>query len=271
MLTKSGAKLLDFGLAKTRVPAIAGAGMSMLSTATNLTSQGAILGTFQYMAPEQLEGREADARTDIFSFGAMVYEMLTGRKAFEGTSQASLISAIMSADPPALSVSQPLMPPSLDHVVRRCLAKNPDDRWQTASDTMRELEWIEHGPSLSAGAPPVSAGRVRRERLTWLSIAGLLLLTALGLVAYFQRSSSHAPLVRMSVPAPQGVTSVGSISGSHQTEAWSSQRGRPTASSASISGDSTQWSRVRCHGRKKRCTPSGPRTAVPSRFSLTGS
>src|SRR5438128_1014535 len=108
MLTKSGAKLLDFGLAKTSAPVTVGSGLSMLpTTPPNLTAQGTILGTFQYMAPEQLEGQEADARTDIFAFGAVLYEMLTGRKAFEGKSQASLISAIMSADPPSISGSQP--------------------------------------------------------------------------------------------------------------------------------------------------------------------
>jgi eukaryotic-like serine/threonine-protein kinase len=113
MLTKSGAKLLDFGLAKS-TPAMAGAGLSMLpTTPPNLTAQGTILGTFQYMAPEQLEGKDADARTDIFAFGAVVYEMVTGKKAFEGKSQASLIGAIMHADPPPMSTVQPLTPPVL--------------------------------------------------------------------------------------------------------------------------------------------------------------
>jgi serine/threonine protein kinase/Tol biopolymer transport system component len=209
MLNKLGAKLLDFGLAKTRVSPMAGAGMSMLPTVTNLTSNGAIIGTFQYMAPEQLEGREADARTDIFAFGAVVYEVLTGKKAFEGQSQASLISAIMSADPPPMSISRPLTPQSLDHVVRRCLAKNPDDRWQTASDLMRELEWLADSPPPLAGSPPASARGNARERLMWLSATGLLLLTALGLAVYSRRTSEHATLVRMSVPAPQGVTAVG--------------------------------------------------------------
>ena len=103
MLTKAGAKLLDFGLAKTGAPAVAGAGLSMLpTTPPNLTAQGTILGTFQYMAPEQLEGSEADARTDIFAFGAVLYEMLTGKKAFEGKSQASLIGAILEREPPPI-------------------------------------------------------------------------------------------------------------------------------------------------------------------------
>ena len=143
MLTKSGAKLLDFGLAKARgvnvaqdfSPAVAGRSKdlrhtdSMLpTTPPNLTAQGTILGTFQYMAPEQLEGTETDARTDLFAFGAVLYEMLTGKKAFEGKSQASLISAIMSSDPPPMSSLQPMTPAILDRVVKKCLAKDPDAR-----------------------------------------------------------------------------------------------------------------------------------------------
>ena len=131
MLTKSGAKLLDFGLAKTSAPAVAGAGLSALPTAPpNLTAQGTILGTLQYMAPEQLEGNEADARTDIFAFGAVLYEMLTGKKTFEGKSQASLIAAILERQPAPISSLQPLTPRVLDHIVARCLAKDRDDRWQ---------------------------------------------------------------------------------------------------------------------------------------------
>ena len=100
----------------------------------DLTQQGAILGTFQYMAPEQLEGQEADARTDIFAFGTVVYEMVTGRKAFEGKSQASLIAAILEREPPAMSELQALSPPALDPIVKTCLAKNADDRWQSIGD-----------------------------------------------------------------------------------------------------------------------------------------
>src|SRR5207237_1256017 len=122
MLTKGGAKLLDFGLVKTAASSAGFAGLSMRPTnPPNLTAQGTILGTFQYMAPEQLEGQEADARTDIFAFGAVLYEMLTGRRAFEGKSQASLIGAILHAVPPAIGSVQPLAPDSLDRLVRRCL------------------------------------------------------------------------------------------------------------------------------------------------------
>src|SRR5207249_911216 len=160
MLTKAGAKLLDFGLAKASRPVVAGASLSMLpTTPPNLTAQGAILGTFQYMAPEQLEGQEADARTDIFAFGAVVYEMVTGRKAFQGKSHASLISAIMSSDPSPMASLQPLASPALDRVFRKCLAKDPDDRWQTARDLVDELKWVTQEPKPAVDATPVARAR----------------------------------------------------------------------------------------------------------------
>src|SRR5712691_7080072 len=124
MLTKSGVKLLDFGLAKAMSPVAPQSSLTALPTQPGLTQEGTILGTFQYMAPEQLEGKEADARTDIFAFGAVLYEMATGRKAFSASSQASLISSIMSTDPPAISTVQPMSPPALDRVVKTCLAKD---------------------------------------------------------------------------------------------------------------------------------------------------
>src|SRR6202158_5581200 len=143
MLTKSGTKLLDFGLAKLRQDAAPVTPLSELPTANDpLTAQGTIVGTLQYMAPEQLEGKEVDARTDIFAFGTVVYEMATGKKCFEGKSQASLIAKILETDPPPMSSLQPMTPPSLDRVVKTCLAKDPDDRWQSASDVCDELKWI---------------------------------------------------------------------------------------------------------------------------------
>src|SRR5499425_1091073 len=127
MLTKSGMKLLDFGLAKAIAPPADKASLTSLPTQQGLTQEGTILGTFQYMAPEQLEGKDADARTDIFAFGCALYEMATGRKAFSGTSQASLITAIMSSDPAPISTLQPMTPPALDRAVKTCLAKDPED------------------------------------------------------------------------------------------------------------------------------------------------
>ncbi len=176
MLTKSGSKLLDFGLAKMSV---AGSGPDLSAAPTeqkSLTQPGAILGTFQYMAPEQLEGKEADTRTDIFAFGAVVYEMVTGRRAFEGKSQASLIGAILKDEPPPISTVQTTTPPALDHVIQRCLSKDPDDRWQSAGDVTRELEWIVEGASPASESP-------HRARATGISPRKALLLTAVGVLA----------------------------------------------------------------------------------------
>jgi eukaryotic-like serine/threonine-protein kinase len=165
------AKLLDFGLARRPTVEPVTPTMSTLSVATGkLTAEGTILGTFQYMAPEQLEGKEADARTDIFALGAVIFEMATGRKAFDGASQASLIASILMQHPPVISsiTASDGLPRGLDHLVQRCLAKNPDDRWQTARDVHLELEWI--GGS-AHDAPPVMARprRSRRELIAWSS------------------------------------------------------------------------------------------------------
>jgi Tol biopolymer transport system component len=141
MLTKSGATLLDFGLAKGRVDVVTGPSGSA-ATVQNLTAQGSILGTLQYMSPEQLEGRDADERTDVFALGAVLHEMVTGHKAFEASSHASLIAAILERNPPPVSQVQPVAPAALDRIVSKCLAKNPDARWQSAADLADELRWI---------------------------------------------------------------------------------------------------------------------------------
>jgi len=166
MLTPAGAKLLDFGLAKPTRPAL-GTELAQLPTMSSLTERGTILGTFQYMAPEQLEGRAADARTDLFAFGAVVYEMLTGKKAFEGKSRMSVIAAIMQAEPLPISASRRLAPPLLDHLVKTCLAKDPDARWQSAADVMRQLTWIAEGRASAAAATQP----VRRANLAWIVAA----------------------------------------------------------------------------------------------------
>src|SRR5215467_14282401 len=148
MLTKSGAKLMDFGLAKG-VPAMAAVSSSSLTmeittpVATHpLTGQGFVVGTFQYMSPEQVEGKDADTRSDIFALGSVLYEMATGKRAFTGKSQASIVAAILAAEPQPISSVQPMSPPALDRVVRICLAKDPDERWQTAHDVKLQLQWI---------------------------------------------------------------------------------------------------------------------------------
>ena len=179
MLVKSGAKLLDFGLAKLKATEATEENLSALPTEqANLTAEGTILGTLQYMAPEQLEGKETDSRTDIFAFGAVVYEMATGKRAFEGSSQASLIAAIMGQEPRPMAELQPMTPQLLDQTVKKCLAKDPDERWQTATDLVTSLKWVtEVGTtmdSLPAGASPASWKRA----IPW-SVAGLLGIFAL--------------------------------------------------------------------------------------------
>jgi eukaryotic-like serine/threonine-protein kinase len=175
MLTAGGAKLLDFGLARLRAPAGSATSASHAFPSSQ-TAPGLIAGTLPYMAPEQLEGNEVDARADIFAFGAVLYEMITGRKAFEGTSQASVISAILSSHPPAVAVLQPLTPPALDQVIKNCLAKDRNDRWASAHDVQLQLDWIAAHLSAVTVATGVAQNR-RRELLAWTiaAMAGLAL------------------------------------------------------------------------------------------------
>ena len=208
MITKSGVKLLDFGLAKFRAatPGSVFSGLSVVPTQVDasLTAQGTILGTFQYMAPEQLEGREADARSDIFSFGAVLYEMATGRKPFIGKSQASLIAAILDATPPPVSSISPMTPPGLDRVVKTCLEKDPDDRFQTAHDVRLQLEWVAEGGSQAGVAAPVAARRKSRERVAWMIAAVLALVTAGLAAAYLRRGPAPMPhVVRSAILPPE--------------------------------------------------------------------
>jgi len=178
MLTKGGAKLLDFGLARSAAPVVATSRLSMLpTTPPNLTAQGAILGTFQYMAPEQIEGLEADARTDIFAFGALLFEMLTGRPVFEDKTRASLLGAILKDQPPRISTLQPAAPKALDRIVNTCLAKDPDERYQSARDLLRDLKWVASSDA-GEGAPAMTvAVQPRSNRIAW-SIAGAALVAA---------------------------------------------------------------------------------------------
>ncbi|MEO8190586.1 MAG: protein kinase [Acidobacteriota bacterium] len=209
MLTKSGVKLLDFGLAKAIAPVSPNSSLTALPTiAPNLTTAGTILGTFQYMAPEQLEGREADARSDIFAFGAVLYEMATGRKAFEGKSQASLIGSILRDEPAAISVVQPMTPPALDRVVKTCLAKDPEDRWQTARDVLLQLKWIQEGGSLAGLPAPVAARRKNRERIAWGVAAAFALAAAALAFAFLRRPSEPLRTVRFEIGTPEEVTSI---------------------------------------------------------------
>jgi serine/threonine protein kinase len=201
MITKSGVKLLDFGLAKAVAPATPQQ-MTSFPTQQALTQEGTILGTFQYMAPEQLEGREADARTDIFAFGGVLYEMATGQKAFSGKSQASLISSIMGSEPPAISTIVPMTPPAFDRVVKTCLAKDPEDRWQSAADVVKELRWAaESGPTFA-----VASLARRREKIAWIA-CGAAVLVAVGLaIFHFRQRPSRPPPVRFLLSPPEKAT-----------------------------------------------------------------
>jgi len=210
MITKSGVKLLDFGLAKAMAPPSQQSSLTALPTQMNLTQEGTILGTFQYMAPEQLEGKDADARTDIFAFGCVLYEMATGKKAFSGATQASLISSILRDDPQPISQIQPMSPPALDHVVKKSLAKDPEDRWQNAADLGGELKWIAEGGSQTGVPAPVVSRRRSRERLGWI-VAAVLLAAAIGLTArLLSRPAPTATVLRASILPPEGTDLVSS-------------------------------------------------------------
>ena len=196
MLTKSGAsyvaKLLDFGLAKA-VESAPVSGLTVAETSPTIrdaaTESGVVLGTYQYMAPETIEGLEADARVDIFSLGAVLYEMATGKRAFDGKTQASVLAAILASHPKPISSVQPASPPSLDRVVKFCLAKDRDERWQSAHDVKLELQWIaEGGSEKGLPAPGVSPGK-GRERIAW-AIAAIAILAAATLAIFFPRNTS---------------------------------------------------------------------------------
>jgi len=205
MLTKSGTKLLDFGLAKLHASPVST--LSVLPTQQSpLTAAGTILGTLQYMAPEQLEGAEADARTDIFAFGAVVYEMVTGRRAFEGKSQASLIGAIMTGEPTSIAALQPTSPPVLERLIKACLAKDPDERWQSAKDIRRELAWIVEGGAqwnAQVRATIVAQPPAWRRAMPW--VAGALLGSVAAAVIAWSvtpREPTTAPLISRFVIIP---------------------------------------------------------------------
>jgi Tol biopolymer transport system component len=199
MLTKSGAKLLDFGLAKP-APSVAASGAGSMATMSKpLTVEGTILGTFQYMAPEQVQGHDADARSDLFALGAVLYEMITGRRAFAGKSQISVMSAILEKEPEPVSVAQPMAPLALDHVIQRAMAKDPNDRWQTARDLMQELKWsAESATRTSAGVATAKGGKTRAT-LAWLISGALAVVLAAGAIWW---GNSKPSLETMYFPAP---------------------------------------------------------------------
>ena len=197
MLTKSGVKLLDFGLAKPTIAAV-GVGSSSASLATMsqpLTVEGMIVGTFQYMAPEQLEGKDADVRSDVFALGTVLYEMITGRRAFEGKTTASTIAAILASEPKPISSMQPMTPPTLDRVVTTSLAKDPDERFQTVHDLKVQLKWIAE----TAPPAPQTIGP-SRERWTWISAVVILVAALLALYSRMPPNVSQPTLSYILAP-----------------------------------------------------------------------
>src|SRR5262245_1180271 len=215
MLVKNGSKLLDFGLAK--VSRAAASGLPAASTwpartdDDRQTAKGTILGTLQYMAPEQLEGAEASSRTDIFAFGAVLYEMVTGRPAFEGKSQASLIASIMTSDPPPVSAVRPVVPHALDHLIQRCLAKDPEERWQSAYDLKRELQWVAGNVSkpssvMLPSSPSVNPFMAPSNRRAWIGAAiGTAAGLAAGITIFRPASISPAERGKSDLMLPEGV------------------------------------------------------------------
>ncbi len=224
MLTAAGTKLLDFGLAKHTVGA-AGQALSMLATAPGTgTAQGTIIGTLQYMAPEQVQGAPADARTDIFALGTILYEMATGQRAFEAKTQASLIAKILETDVPAVSTLAPVAPPVFDHVVQGCLAKEPADRWQTAHDVKLQLQWIQAQAARMVGAAVGPTALLRRRRL-WVpwavaATAAALAATALLLLFWPRPVVVQSPPIRFDLSLPPEI----------RVEVYNTVRFRPMAS-----------------------------------------
>lgn len=210
MLTKAGAKLMDFGLAKAVMaekPSSSGLTETLISGGSHpLTTQGTVIGTFQYISPEQVEGKEADARSDIFALGAVLYEMATGKRAFQGKTAASVVAAVLATEPPPICAVQPMAPAALDRVVRTCLAKDPDLRFQNAHDVKLQLNWIEDAPQASL-ASAVDARRSGRGRLAWIvatAALGLLALLFAGLWIAQPRpvNESHG-ITRFTISLPE--------------------------------------------------------------------
>ncbi len=213
MLTKSGAKLMDFGLARATGMAgpASGSGVTMEALtqsptiAQPLTAEGTIVGTFQYMSPEQLEGKEADVRSDVWALGCVLYEMATGKRAFEGKSQASLIGSIMNSEPAPISQVVPMSPPALDRLVRACLTKSPDERVQTAHDVKLQLQWIAEGGSQAGVAAPVARRRRVRERAAWIVAAFAIVAGSAGVAWLWPRAHAPKPVYRFRTGSIPGI------------------------------------------------------------------
>lgn len=206
MLTKSGVKILDFGLAKAMEPETSPSDLTSNPTAasrSDLTQEGTLLGTLPYMAPELFEGKKADGRTDVFALGATLYEMVTGKRAFSGSSRGSLVASILRDEPAAVTSIQPLAPQGLDRVIRKCLAKNPEDRWQSAADLGSELSWIAESRSQAEAAGP-EAPRGRRLERSLMALGAALLVALVVSLLHDTRQGRAAPrTIRFSIAAPE--------------------------------------------------------------------
>ena len=207
MLTKSGAKLLDFGLAKIQMENSA-PGVQSITQTTPLTGIGTLLGTMQYMAPEQLEGSEADTRSDIFAFGATMYEMATGAKAFGGGSQASLIASILREEPRSVSEISPSLPPILEQTISQCIAKDPEQRWQSVADLKRSLQWIADGKVGSHSHGLIPQNRSTRETIIMIGMICFIIATAVLSYMHFNQPKEEKMVSRFTVEVEQGLTGI---------------------------------------------------------------
>jgi eukaryotic-like serine/threonine-protein kinase len=282
MLTKGGAKLMDFGLAKAAVSVPPSSSLtatiSRPSADQPLTARGTIVGTFQYMSPEQIEGHEADVRSDIFSLGAVLYEMATGKRAFAGKTQASIVAAILASEPPPIAVVTPMSPPALDRIVKVCLAKDPDERFQSVHDLKLQLLWITEGGSQAGVPAPVAARRKNRERALAIALALSGLLAAAGIttsILYSKKADNLRRVVRAEIGPPEhySFTSAGVSNHAVISPDAEASPSLPKAEASSFSGSGRSAPLPPSLWREPTAPTilSGPPTASSSDFSLTAS
>jgi len=255
MLTATGAKLMDFGLAKPAAPLASAATLTAASPKSPLTEEGTIVGTFQYMSPEQVEGKEVDGRSDIFSLGAVLYEMVTGKRAFDGKSQLSVATAILEREPEPIGTVKPTTPAALDRAIKKCLAKSADERWQSASDLASELTWIGESAGQAAGTALRGRAGKAREKVAWV-IAGVSVVTLIAVAIWSRNFKPQEQTMYFPAPmpfpardvavAPNGhtVAVVGYLESARKDALWIYELGSPGAKSLSDTEGATYpfWS-----------------------------